>query len=59
MLCVWCKDGGGGGGRVLSRVAMWLDHHIIIVNQLGCSRKIDLANNALALKKRFENLPDS
>jgi hypothetical protein len=55
MLCVWCKEGGG----VLSRVAMWLDHHIIIANQLGCSRNIDVANNALALKKRSENLPVS
>jgi hypothetical protein len=55
MLCVWCKEGGGGRGRVLSRVAMWLDHHIIIANQLGCSRK----NNFMALKKRSDNLPVS
>jgi hypothetical protein len=38
-------------------VAMWLDHHIIIADQLGCSRNIDVANNALALKKRSDNFP--
>jgi hypothetical protein len=55
------KRGGG-----LSRVAMWLGN--IIANQIHVqqeglflmySKKIDLANNALALKKRSEKLPVS
>jgi hypothetical protein len=34
MLCVWCKEGGGG----CLVVAMWLDH-IIIANQLDLQQE--------------------